>query len=210
MASNGFVISKYHQDAGFRDLIKQANIIDVDGMPLVMATRLFCREPLRERVATTDFVLDACAMAAQHGIRFYFLGAQPGVARKAADRLKERYPGLQIVGVRDGYFAAEEEDAICADIRASGADILWLGMGSPLQERFAVRNREKLSGLAWVRTCGGLFDFYSGRVPRAPQWLQRLGLEWLYRVWQEPARLGTRYMMTNPLAIYHLLTKTRG
>jgi len=210
VASNGQVIARYHQNSEFRSMIAQADIVDVDGMPSVLATRLFCREPLKERVATTDFILDACETAAAAGIRFYFLGARPGVARKAADLLEERFPGLQIVGVRDGYFRPDEEDALCADIRASGADILWLGLGSPLQERFAVRNRSKLGGVAWVRTCGGLFDFYSGRIPRAPLWLQKIGMEWLYRVWQEPFRLGKRYILTNPVALYHLVTKTRG
>lgn len=210
VASNGLVIAKYHQDSEFRSLIAQADIVDVDGMPSVLATRLLCREPLKERVATTDFILDACETAAREGIRFYFLGARPGVARKAAEQLQARFPGLQIVGVRDGYFSADEEEALCADIRASGADVLWLGLGSPLQERFAVRNRARLAGVAWIRTCGGLFDFYSGRIPRAPLWLQKIGMEWLYRVWQEPWRLGKRYVMTNPVALYHLLTKTRG
>lgn len=208
VASNGLVIAKYHGDADFYALMQRADIVDVDGMPLVMATRLFCRRPLQERVATTDFVLDACQVAAENGVRFYFLGARPGVAQQAADNLRALYPALQVVGVRDGYFQREDEDALCEEICNSGADILWLGLGSPMQEQFAVRNRDKLAGIAWIRTCGGLFDFYSGRIPRAPVWLQNAGLEWFYRIWQEPRRLGKRYMITNPIAFYHLMTKT--
>lgn len=207
-ASNGFVLAKYHQEPEFRELFSQADIVDVDGMPLVMATWLFCKRPLRERVATTDFILDASAKAAEKGVRFFFLGGRQGVAEAAAINLRSAYPALQIVGTRHGYFSPEEEDAVCREIVASGADILWLGLGSPYQESFAIRNRHKLAGLAWVRTCGGLFDFYSGRIPRAPKWMQNAGVEWLYRVWQEPLRLGLRYLITNPKAVYHLVTKT--
>ncbi|MFZ2994693.1 WecB/TagA/CpsF family glycosyltransferase [Sphingobium sp.] len=208
VSSNGLVIAKYHQDTAFKRSIDGADIVDVDGMPLVFATRLLCKTPLRERVATTDFVKDASEMAAKEGIRFYFLGAQGDVAQIAARNLQRAYPGLQIVGTRNGYFSLEEEAALCDEIVQSGADILWLGLGSPKQEAFALRNRHRLAGLAWIRTCGGLFDFYSERLPRAPQWMQGVGLEWLFRVLQEPKRLGGRYMLTNPVALYHLMTKT--
>ena len=208
ISSNGMVIARYHADHAFRALVDAADIVDVDGMPLVMATKLFCRRPLVERVATTDFVRDASAAATKEHIRFYLLGAAPGVADDAARNLVRAYPGLKIVGVRDGYFAREQEGEVCEQIRASGADVLWLGIGSPYQEQFAFRNRAALSGLAWIRTCGGLFDFYSERVPRAPGWMQEMGFEWLFRTLQEPRRLAGRYLRTNPSAAYHLLTKT--
>jgi exopolysaccharide biosynthesis WecB/TagA/CpsF family protein len=208
VSSNGMVVAEYHRDPKFRDLIQRADIVDVDGMPLVFATKLLCKVPLRERVATTDFVKDACAAAAREGTRFYFLGAMPGYAAESAANLTRAFPGLQMAGTRHGYFSADEEAQICADIVAAGTDILWLGLGSPLQEQFAFRNRHRLAGLAWIRTCGGLFDFYSERVPRAPRWVQDIGLEWLFRVSQEPRRLGMRYILTNPAALYYLLTQT--
>lgn len=208
IASNGQIIARYHEDPQFRTLIDRADVVDVDGMPLVIATRLLCDVPLTERVATTDFILDASAAAAREGLRFYFLGAKDGVAAEAAKNLQDAYPGLQVVGTRNGYFTPQDEDALCRSIVESGADVLWLGLGTPLQEQFAFRNQERLKGLGWIRTCGGLFDFYSKRVPRAPLWLQRVGLEWLFRVIQEPHRLGGRYLRTNPTALYHLLTKT--
>lgn len=208
VASNGLVIARYHSDRNFRNLIDQADIIDVDGMPLVFATRLLCQRPLRERVATTDFIHEASQAAVQAGVRFYFLGARDDRAKKSANNLTRLYPGLQIVGARNGYFDREDDERICAEIVASGADVLWLGLGSPHQEAFAVRNRERLAGLAWIRTCGGLFDFYSDFSPRAPRWMQSAGLEWMYRAWQEPRRLGVRYLASNPAAIYHILTKT--
>lgn len=208
VATNGLVITNYHHDPDFRRLIDQADIVDVDGMPLVLATRLLCKNPVRERVATTDFVRDASAIAAETGVRFFFLGARDDRAAKSAYNLTKAYPGLEVVGTRNGYFTREEEDDICAQIVASGADVLWLGLGSPKQEDFAIRNRHKLAGLGWIRTCGGLFDFYSDFAPRAPAWMQNLGIEWMFRAWQEPRRLGLRYLASNPAAIYHILTKT--
>lgn len=208
-ASNGFVVAQYHRSPAFRAMIDKADLIDADGMSLVFASRLFLRHPLRERTATTDFIEDACRTATEHGIKFYFLGAKQGVADRAADRLKAQFPGLSIVGTRNGYFTDDELDGIAADIAATGAEVVWLGLGSPRQEDVAYRLRDRLTGVAWIRTCGGLFDHCSGAVPRAPKLVQRLGLEWLHRVIIEPSRLGRRYVVTNPIAAYHLLTKTR-
>jgi N-acetylglucosaminyldiphosphoundecaprenol N-acetyl-beta-D-mannosaminyltransferase len=207
-SSNGMVISEFHTKPDFRDLILQAHIVDADGMPLVMASRLFCKHPLRERTATTDFIQEASAAAVAAGLRFYFLGGKPGVAEKAASALRKHYPDLQIVGIRNGYFPLSDEAAICEDIRLTRADVIWVGLGSPRQESFAVRNRSQLSGVAWIRTCGGLFDHLAGKTVRAPKWVQHLGFEWLFRAVQEPLRLGPRYISANPIAVYHLLTKT--
>jgi exopolysaccharide biosynthesis WecB/TagA/CpsF family protein len=207
-SANGSVVAAYNSDPEFRALIDQADIVDVDGMPLVFATYLFCKEPLRERTATTDFLLDATAMSAREGIRFFFLGARPGVAARAAIHLRNRFPGAQIVGTRHGYFSEDEAPDICKGIVSLGTDVLWVGTGSPWQERFAIRYRSHLQGLAWIRTCGGLFDHYGGGVSRAPEWMQWAGLEWLYRAAREPLRLGRRYLLTSPVALYHLATKT--
>jgi N-acetylglucosaminyldiphosphoundecaprenol N-acetyl-beta-D-mannosaminyltransferase len=207
-SSNGHVIARFRRDAAFRDLIMQADAVDADGQPLVIASRLFSKTPLRERVATTDFIHDAAKAAAAHGLRFYFLGAKPGVAQVAADHLRSLYSDLQVVGVRDGYFGPAQENQICRDIVGREADVLWVGLGSPAQESFAIRNREKLAGLGWIKTCGGMFDHYSGEVSRAPMWMQNAGLEWLYRMIREPLRLGPRYLTTNLSALYHLITAT--
>jgi len=208
VSSNGSVIARYHREKAFRSWMAQADVVDADGAPLVFASRWFCRQPLKERVATTDLIHDCCEEAVRHNVRFYFLGGKPGVAEKAARQLQKRYGGLQIVGCRDGYFEKADEAALCEAIRNVGTDVLWLGLGSPAQERFAVENRERLAGLAWIRTCGGLFDHVAGNVPRAPAWMQRMGLEWLHRLKEEPLRLGPRYLKTNPPAAFHLLTKT--
>ncbi len=207
-SANGSVIADYHRSPRFRALIDAADLVDADGMPLVFASRLFCKRPLTERTATTDFLLDAADAAARADVRFYFLGGRPGVAVRAAEHLRSRFPGLQVVGARHGYFDADEAEAICDRIRALKVDILWVGLGSPAQEQFAVNYRERLSGVAWIRTCGGLFDHYGGGVSRAPDWMQAMGLEWMYRAAREPLRLGWRYLVTNPIAIYFLATRT--
>lgn len=208
VASNGSVVARYHSDASFRADVDKADLVDADGMPLVLATRLLCREPLVERIATTDFIHDASELAASNGLRFFFLGGKPGIAEIAAEKLGEAHPGLRVVGTRHGYFTEADEDEICAEILAAGTDVLWIGMGSPLQEALAIRLRAKLPGVAWIRTCGGLFDHMSESVPRAATWMQSMGLEWLHRMMLEPRRLAWRYISTNPVACFHLLTKT--
>lgn len=208
VSSNGSFIAAYHSNACFNNVVNKADIIDADGMPLVIVSRLFCKRPLIQRVATTDFIHDASRAAIDAGLRFFFLGGKPGVAAKATQILQSMHPGLEIVGSRHGYFEENEIGQICEEILAAKTDVLWVGLGTPLQEDFAVRCRDRLSGVGWIRTCGGLFDHYSGNSKRAPMWMQRLGLEWLFRATLEPNRLGKRYLLTNPIAAFHLLTKT--
>lgn len=208
-SANGSVVAAYHREPALRRAMDAIDVIDADGMPLVFASRLFCKHPLTERAATTDFLLDASRAAAEQGVRFFFLGARPGVAARAAEHLRYRFPGLQVVGTRNGYFKDADLPEVCRQVRESGADVLWLGLGTPRQEQVAVAARELLGGVAWVRTCGGLFDHYGGGVSRAPDWMQAVGLEWLYRAAREPVRLGWRYLVTNPVAVYYLMTRTR-
>lgn len=207
-SANGSVIARYHMEDSFRRLIDACDVIDCDGMPIALASRWLTRTPLPERVATTDWLLTAAALAEREGLRFYFLGGRPGVALRAADHLVNRFPGLRMAGARHGYFDRKDLPAIFEDIRHAGTDVLWLGLGSPRQEEFAIMAREKLAGLGWIRTCGGLFDHFGGGVSRAPDWMQTYGLEWLYRTAREPIRLGLRYLVTNPIALYYLLVQT--
>lgn len=208
VSSNGSVIARYHHDPLFKQLIDRADIVDADGMPMVLYTRLAWKRPLPERVATTDFIHDACRVSARDGLRFFFVGGKEGVAERAAKELRIKHPGVQIVGTHHGYFLPDEEADLCDRIRSVGTDVLWLGLGSPRQELMAFRQKPLLSGVGWIRTCGGLFDFCSGDVSRAPRMMQYVGLEWLYRAMLDPMRLGTRYLTTNPSAIWHILTKS--
>lgn len=204
-SANGQVIALCHHDREFDAMLRQADQIHADGMSLVIFSRKFCRQALRERVATTDLVHAVAKRAEETGSRFYFLGGSEEVNRAAVEEMQRLYPRLVFSGRRNGYFSRAEEDAVLADIAASKTDILWVGFGIPLEQRFVSRNLDRLSGIAVVKTCGGLFDFLAGKNSRAPQWMQDMGLEWLYRAMLEPKRLGKRYLLTNPIAIYSLL-----
>jgi N-acetylglucosaminyldiphosphoundecaprenol N-acetyl-beta-D-mannosaminyltransferase len=193
-SANGQVLSLCATDARVRDLFERADMVHADGMPLVFASRWLAREPLPERVATTDLFHDV---------------ARRAVVRQAVRRTRARYPRLRIVGWRSGYFGQDEEAEVVAAINAVRPDILWLGMGAPREQAFAMRNRTLLHGVGIIKTAGGLFDFLSGRKRRAPEWMQEIGLEWAFRTLLEPHRLAIRYLLTNPHAIFLLLTRTR-
>ncbi len=206
-ASNGHAIALAALNAEFRQQLAQADLIHADGTPVVFASRLLTRTPVPERSATTDFIFDAAHAAAQHGLKFFLLGSTEEVNSRCAANLNEAYPGVEIAGRRNGYFSAEEEASVCEEINRSGADVLWVGLGVPLEYEFCLRNKARLK-VGWIVTCGGCFNFAAGDYVRAPQWMQKIGLEWLHRLWREPKRLFWRYLVTNPIAIAMLLLST--
>ena len=208
-SANGQVLSMCARDARIRDLFLDADLIHADGMPLVFVSRFLNKTPLPERVATTDLFHDTAIVAQQRGASIYLLGATKAVVDQAVRRTRELYPALKIAGYSSGYLRRDgDEERIIADINHAQPDILWLGLGAPAEQSFAARNRDKLHGVGLIKTSGGLFDFVSGKNTRAPAWMQRLGLEWAYRIYLEPRRLAGRYLMTNPHAIFLLLTRT--
>ncbi len=186
----------------------EANWIHGDGQSIVIASKM-TEAPLPERIATTDFFHDAAEAAIRNDLSFFIFGGSENQNRTATDAIRKLYPGIKIAGRRNGYFKPDEEDGICREIRESGADVLWVGLGKPFQEEWSVRNRHKLQGVAWLKTCGGLYAFLCGDAPRAPEWMQRLGLEWLFRTMQDPKRLAWRYLTTNPHSFYRLIVHTR-
>ncbi len=207
-SSNGQGLALAGRDPTYHNLMMQASWIHADGQSVVLASKM-TRAPLPERIATTDFFHDAAKAALRNGLSFYVLGASERQNARAVERMLELYPGLKIAGRRNGYFSRDEEVEVCRDIRESGADVLWVGLGKPLQELWCVRNRANLRGVGWIKTCGGLYSFLSGDSPRAPDWMQNLCLEWLFRSVKEPRRLGWRYLTTNPYSFYRLLRHTK-
>jgi exopolysaccharide biosynthesis WecB/TagA/CpsF family protein len=205
-ASNGHVVSMAASDAEFRRLNEFADIIHADGQPVVFASRL-TGAAIPERSATTDFFHDAAIAALANGLTFYMLGSTEEVNEACAARMKELYPGLKIVGRRNGYFSRDEEAAICEEINASKADVVWVGLGAPLEHSFCVRNKHRLK-TGWIVTAGGCFNYVTGGYARAPQWMQSSGLEWLHRLCHDPRRLFWRYAVTNPHAVWLLLTRS--
>ena len=174
--------------------VRGCDIINIDGAGIVFGGR-FLGLKIPHRVAGIDLFLELLAYAEGEGRSVYLLGATEAVIEKTVSRLRTDYPGLKIAGYHHGYFW-NEEAATVARIRESGADMLFVGIGSPLKERFIDRWRDEL-GVKFAMGVGGSFDVVSGKVHRAPQWMQRAGLEWFYRVIQEPRRMWRRYLVTN-------------
>jgi N-acetylglucosaminyldiphosphoundecaprenol N-acetyl-beta-D-mannosaminyltransferase len=183
-----------HEDPGLQAINGQASFVLADGAPLVWASR-WKGEPLPERVAGSDLIFDLCARAARDGFRIFLLGGAGGVAVEAAEALTRRFPGLQIVGTEAPPFralTAAENGALLDRIRAARPDLLFVAFGQPKGESWIVEHRETL-GVPVCVQIGASLDFVAGRVRRAPLGLQKVGLEWAYRIWSEPSRLAPRY-----------------
>jgi exopolysaccharide biosynthesis WecB/TagA/CpsF family protein len=204
-SANGQVLALCGDDPEFLELMLSADQIHADGMPMVTYSRLFTANPLPERVATTDLVQAVASKAEKAGASFYFLGAKEEINQRAVEAVQKAYPGLTFAGRRNGYFNRDDEDAIVAAINRAAPDILWIGLGVPLEQQFVERNIDRLVNVGVIKTSGGLFDFLSGKNRRAPQWMQNAGLEWAYRAWLEPRRLAIRYITTNPQALSALI-----
>ena len=198
---NGHSISLAHRDHDYNCALEAADYIHVDGQPLVFASKFFSNTPLPERVATTDYFHDAALVGQEKGLRNYFLGASEKMNAEAVSNVRNIYPNLKIAGNRHGYFEQNEEVTICQKIVDSRTDVLWVGLGKPKEQLFCVRNIDRLQGVGWVITCGGLFDFLGGRNKRSPKWMQDAGLEWLHRLLQDPRRFLWRYLVTNIHAV---------
>lgn len=197
---------KVFSDPSFRDLVQQASLVLPDGRGLVWALSLLGR-PVQQRITGIDFMEQFCRLASGENVPLYFLGGQPGVAAEAARRLQSRYPGLEIRGTSDGFFDDHSEMDLLEKIRQSGARVLFVGLGVPRQEAWIARNREILKPMVFVGV-GGSFDVLSGKLRRAPQRWQDLGLEWLYRLIQEPRRI--KRVIRLPLFVLFVLATRFG
>ncbi len=198
--TNGQALSLAAEDAAYRECLEQGDIVHADGQFLIWISRIGRGRPIPERTATTDLFLHASEAAARDGIRFFLLGSSKEINEACTAELRQRYPGLQIVGNRDGYFGADDEDDVVRAINDSGADVVWIGLGKPKEQLFAQRVKSRLD-CAWIVTCGGCFHYVVGDYPRAPAWMQKTGLEWLHRMATGPRYLIGRYLYTIPHAI---------
>lgn len=193
------------RNAEFRSAINEAALVLADGMGVVWATR-FLGEPAPERVTGTDTLAELAKRCAEKGYRLYLLGAAPGVAEVAAQRLQQLAPGLEIAGTYAGSPAPEEEGGIIERMRTARADVLCVAYGAPAQELWIHRNLARLP-VALAMGVGGAFDFLAGRQQRAPLFMRRAGLEWLYRLYREPWRW--RRMLALPQFAARVLLKGR-
>jgi N-acetylglucosaminyldiphosphoundecaprenol N-acetyl-beta-D-mannosaminyltransferase len=182
-------------DPVLRDSLLACDVLLADGQSVVWASRLL-GQPLPERVAGIDLFERLLGLAHRDGRSVYLLGARPAVLRAVEDCIRDRWPGVRIAGSRDGYFVDGESIQVARDIASSGADMLFLGMSSPKKEIFLATHGAAL-GVPVLHGVGGSFDILAGLTRRAPARWQRWGIEWLYRVLQEPGRLWKRYLTTN-------------
>lgn len=195
------VISR--RDPEYRRILNSADLVYVDGIGIVWAAKLFGNH-LPGRVTATDFMTEFCKGFARDGIDVYLLGARPGVAEKAAGKLKQAAPGLKVVGTHHGYFRQNENGELVSNIIKARPDVLLVGFGVPYQEKWIEENYRRLS-VPVVWAVGGLFDFVSGRIKRGPKLLVDNGFEWLCRLFAEPTRLWRRYLIGNIQFAWYVL-----
>lgn len=170
----------------FREVLNYADLALPDGIGVVYASKILGR-PLKGRATGVDFAQGLMRAMAQSGKGLYLLGAKPGIAEQAAQRLTEQYPTLRICGTHDGYF--QDDAPVVAEIKASGADVIFVCLGAPKQELWMAKNGAA-TGATLAVGLGGCLDVFAGNVQRAPRWMQKWGLEWLYRLYKEPQRIG--------------------
>jgi N-acetylglucosaminyldiphosphoundecaprenol N-acetyl-beta-D-mannosaminyltransferase len=193
-------VMECQNDERLKRIVNASGLSTPDGMPLVWLSWLHGHRSVG-RVYGPDLMLALCARAQVTGHRHFFYGGPPGVADRLADRLQARYPSLVVAGTHPSSFRpadSEEDHAVLTSINAAGADIVWVGVGTPKQDYWVARHRSQLTAPVLIAV-GAAFDFHAGLKKQAPRWMQRSGLEWLFRLMQEPRRLAFRYLVYNPL-----------
>jgi N-acetylglucosaminyldiphosphoundecaprenol N-acetyl-beta-D-mannosaminyltransferase len=195
---------KASRDEQLRRIINECALINADGMPVVWASRLLGK-PLKERVAGVDLFEALMARAAARGWRVFLLGAREDVVQAVRATYLRKYPQLAIAGCRNGYWHGEQEEAaVVEQIRASGADLLFVAISSPKKEQFLGRYQAAMR-IPFAMGVGGTFDVAIGKVKRAPLWMQKAGLEWFFRFLQEPRRMFRRYFIDDMAFIWLLI-----
>ena len=189
-------------DKTLYDSVQACDLINIDGQGVVLGAR-FCGLDVPERVAGIDLFHELLKMSENKGFSVFLLGAKPDVLEQAQLNVKKQYPDLKVAGYHHGYFW-DDEQAVVDKIKESGAKLLFVAITSPKKENFINKWRDQL-GVNFVMGVGGTFDVVSGNVKRAPAWMQRYGLEWLFRVIQEPRRMFMRYLVTNTKFIKYVV-----
>jgi N-acetylglucosaminyldiphosphoundecaprenol N-acetyl-beta-D-mannosaminyltransferase len=203
--SNVHTVMECQYDPYFRRAVNEALLAVPDGMPLVWIARRL-GYPLPDRVYGPDLMLSLCERSAQQGYRNFFYGGSEDTLERLVARLSERFPGLPIVGAEAPPFrplTPEEDAAAVARINAADPDVVWVGLGLPKQEKWMYEHRDRVQASLLIGV-GAAFNFHAGTVAQAPRWMQKRGLEWAFRLLQEPRRLWRRYLFYNPLFIGYL------
>jgi N-acetylglucosaminyldiphosphoundecaprenol N-acetyl-beta-D-mannosaminyltransferase len=194
---------KANKDPALRKIINDCALINVDGMPVVWASRLLGK-PLKERVAGIDLYAALIQRAAEKGWRVYFLGAREEVVRHVKELHEKQFPVLKIAGFRNGYWKPEEEAAVVRSIADSRPDLMFVAISSPKKEQFLGAYQAEMK-IPFAMGVGGSFDVVAGKVKRAPRWMQQWSLEWFYRFLQEPVKMFRRYFIDDMVFFWLLL-----
>lgn len=182
---NAEIVQIAHKDPEFMEIIGKADLVIPDGIGVIYASKILGR-PIGARLPGCDYAMGLMERMAKSGHKLFLLGAKPGVAEEAAAKLTEAYPGLVVCGTHDGYF--KEDGPVTEEIRQAGADVVFVCLGAPKQEKWIAKNGAA-TGASLLIGLGGSLDVFSGRVERAPEFWQKINMEWLYRGLKEPARL---------------------
>lgn len=204
-------VMEAQNDESFRAILNNAFLCTPDGMPMVWAGKIAGHSEM-QRVYGPDLMLDVCAWSQDNPCRHFFFGGAPGVAEQLAEKLKARFPKLEIAGFFTPPFRPlnpAEENELRGMVQAARPDIFWVGLSTPKQEKFMAQYLPKLDATLMIGV-GAAFDFLSGRVKQAPRWMQRNGLEWVYRLCSEPQRLAGRYFKNNPLFVAKIALQLTG
>ncbi len=204
-------VSEAQHDPELRGILNRAFLNTPDGMPMVWMGRLQGFKEM-SRVYGPDLMLRVCELSAQRGFTHFFYGGGPGVAEDLKSRLERRFPGLKVCGTYTPPFrplTAPEEADLARKVQELRPDLFWVGLSTPKQEKFMARYQDVLDTTVFLGV-GAAFDFHAGRVRQAPHWMQRAGLEWLFRLCCEPRRLWKRYLKNNPLFLLRALGQLTG
>lgn len=182
-------------DSALRDDVNGSDLINIDGMGVVWGARL-CGHTVPERVSGVDIMDNLLKLCAEKGYSPYFFGARQNVLEQAVENIRKENPDIKIAGYRNGYFTAQEEAAVMAEIATSGADCLFIAISSPTKERLLAEYKDTLN-VPFLMGVGGSIDIKAGFTKRAPLWMQKTGMEWVFRLMQEPGRMFMRYWTTN-------------
>jgi N-acetylglucosaminyldiphosphoundecaprenol N-acetyl-beta-D-mannosaminyltransferase len=203
--ANAHTLNMAYVDIGYRKLLQCADLVYTDGISLVWSSRLLggCR---LHKLTGADWIFELAKKASERDIKVYFLGGRPGVAKRAADNLCRYSPSLKVVGIADGFFQSKSPLQVTKEIAAQAPNLVLVGMGAPDQEEWIAEHSQMLKSGVWWGV-GALFDFLAGDESRVPAWLGQLGMEWLWRLYQDPVGKWRRYIIGNPVFIYRVLSQ---
>lgn len=204
-------VMECQRDESMRRAVNGAGLATPDGMPLVWLSHWWGHSPVT-RVYGPDLMLALCQLSVERGYSHYFYGGAAGIPELLAENLQRRFPHLKVAGAYSPPFrplTSNEQAQIISQINQAAPDIIWVGLGTPKQDLWMAAQRPQLTAPLLIGV-GAAFDFHTGRIPQAPRWMQQSGLEWLFRLWQEPRRLWYRYLVYNPLFIALVLAQVLG